>query len=134
MSHVGGVGCEIQGVCPIQELCAVIWEVYGEARCTRLEPCDSVGSHVMLYGGQMLHGSHNAPPGSHVCPYGSCMHHTEAIWGTDGLDPVASVEVTRQYIRLYSGSQRPTFGSIVAKERRCGACRRLVSLGIPSRL
>jgi hypothetical protein len=27
-SHVGGLGCEIQGVCPIQELCAVtvIWE------------------------------------------------------------------------------------------------------------
>jgi hypothetical protein len=29
MSHVGDVGCEIKAVCTIQELCVVIWEVYG---------------------------------------------------------------------------------------------------------
>jgi hypothetical protein len=66
---------------------------------------------------------------------GAMCDHTGAaftIWKSyraEGWDPGASVEVTRQgHIGLYSGALRATFGSTVAKERRCGACRRLVFL------
>jgi hypothetical protein len=65
---------------------------------------------------------------------GAMCDHTGAaftIWKpyrAEGWDPGASIEVTRQgHIGLYSGALRATFGSTVAKERRCGACRRLVS-------
>jgi hypothetical protein len=64
---------------------------------------------------------------------GSMCDHTGAactIWkpyGADRWDPRASVEVnSHRYIGFYSGAMRATFGSTVAKERRCGACRRLV--------
>jgi hypothetical protein len=56
------------------------------------------------------------------------------IWkpySADGLDPGASVEVTRQgHIGFYSGALRATFRSKAAKQRRCGACRRLVSFSL----
>jgi hypothetical protein len=66
---------------------------------------------------------------------GAMCDHTGAactIWkpyGVDRWDPRASVEVkSHGYIGFYSGAMRATFGSTVAKECRCGACRRLVSV------
>jgi hypothetical protein len=129
MSHVGGLGCEIQGVCPIQELCAVtvIWEGTGK-------PDAADWSHVIQLGAMWCCIEAKCYMGAILPHLGAMCDHTGAactIWkpyGADGLDPVASVEVTRQYIGLCSGSQRATFGSTVAKERRCGACRRLISV------
>jgi hypothetical protein len=65
---------------------------------------------------------------------GAMCDHTGAVctiwkpYGADRWDPGASAEVTRQgYIRFSIFALRATFGSTVAKERRCGACSRLVS-------
>jgi hypothetical protein len=47
------------------------------------------------------------------------MHHMEAIWDRQ-------VGSKGEVHWFYIGAMRATFGSTVAKERRCGACRRLV--------
>jgi hypothetical protein len=129
MRHVGGVGCEIQDVCTIQELCVVIWEVYGIV----WKPVAPDWSHVIQLGAMWCYMEAKCYMGAKLPHLGAMCDHAGAactIWKpyrADGWDPGASVEVTRQgHIGLYSGTLRATFGSTMAKERRCGACRRLV--------
>jgi hypothetical protein len=51
----------------------------------------------------------------------------DAIWNWVGAMRLALELGKHGYIRFYNRALSKTFGSTVAKERRCGACRRFVS-------
>jgi hypothetical protein len=121
MHHTGAVGCHMGGVCHCFE-----------AKCTGREQYTLDGSRMVPFCGTMLYGSSIAPCGSHVQPDESC--HTIwkpydavcTIWSWVGAMGLGWELGGHVYIWFYSSTLIATLVTTVAKERRCGACRRLV--------
>jgi hypothetical protein len=122
---MGVIRHERGAVCTIREPWVVMWEAYVivwklmprvRAVCIRREPCGAVWESYAIWAPYFPAWESCATPYDAIYSILNCM-------GATQLAPRARKQ---GYIGFYRRGLSATLGATVAKERRCGACRRLV--------